>query len=85
MKLTIEIDMGNDAFSLADRPYLASTEALRIIGTKIHDVIQEASTEAGIDSDWTAIGFDKDCYATKALLDLNGNTVGRIEVSPDTN
>ena len=67
MKLKIELEMGNAAFGASAEE--ATTEAARIIRANLATAIEAAGAfpvPAG--------------YAS--LVDINGNTVGTIEVTP---
>jgi hypothetical protein len=66
MRLTIEIDLDNDAFVDGD-VFFEVTRILRSYATKLDDSgLFHATLE----------------HATDALLDLNGNTVGKAEWRP---
>ena len=74
-KLTLTIDGGNAAFG--DTPEEAMSEVVRIIGDRVMPFLGgNSGGGAGTDYDGHPEGL--------SVPDLNGNTVGRVEVEYET-
>ena len=77
MKLTIEITMDNAAFGESAEE--ATTEAARIIREKLATVSVPFARGGWLATTVAGKPIEK---AETSLVDINGNTVGTIEVTP---